>query len=455
MIDNYIMDQSPRITMTLSEILANTPPVQTLAQATDVPGANLEWMKTAAYPTGAWFGDLGELGTTAFRDSLFTGYLARGVTCKVSGVPYSWSGSAWEVAVGVNVAAIPPYRRASGESCKFWLVGSSTTSRCSTLGVDPSASTQEFNEFTDGYWFAVKSRYSCGWTLGLNSGAEGYTTEQSYTKMISDTPPTCSHVVLQLNANDLPHGTCDYVNAGKCVNLGLSKGLIVILVVPHMRAGATNHADYDEYEAWCYLQETRFPSSVFVVSHYAAFGKNPIDPQYSTDGVVHLNAIGSYIAASAWEGAVKKISGSIMDEMDAFGKIAYDFDLSAGTNTGCTVSKNTDGTYTVTSSQSISTIASPSFTISTSKKYRMFCDYTVVTSTLDVYAAGARVYIGGIPKRFGIRNWSDQTMKVSAGRFIALGDPFTPGSTSAVLTFFPGGYGSICRVKRFGLIELP
>lgn len=85
----------------------------------------------------------------------------------------------------------------------------------------------------------------------------------------------------------------------------------------------------------------------------------------------------------------------------------------------------------------------------------MFCDYTVVTSTLDAYAAGARVYIGGIPKRFGIRNWSDQTMKVSAGRFIALGDPFTPGSTSAVLTFFPGGYGSICRVKRFGLIELP
>lgn len=95
MINNYIMDQSPRITMTLSEILANTPPVQTLAQATDVPGTNLEWMKTAAYPTGAWYGDLGELGTTVFRDALFTGYLARGVTCKVSGVPYSWGGSYW------------------------------------------------------------------------------------------------------------------------------------------------------------------------------------------------------------------------------------------------------------------------------------------------------------------------------------------------------------------------
>lgn len=96
MIDNYIMDQSPRITMTLSEILANTPPVQTLAQATDVPGTNLEWMKTAAYPTGAWFGDLGELSATVFRDGLFTGYLALGVTCKVSGVPYSWGGTGWD-----------------------------------------------------------------------------------------------------------------------------------------------------------------------------------------------------------------------------------------------------------------------------------------------------------------------------------------------------------------------
>lgn len=109
MIDNYIMDQSPRITMTLSEILANTPPVQTLAQATDVPGTNLEWMKTAAYPTGAWFGDLGELGTTAFRDGLFTGYLATGARASVNGVQYTYGAAGWGappgawVYVGTNI----------------------------------------------------------------------------------------------------------------------------------------------------------------------------------------------------------------------------------------------------------------------------------------------------------------------------------------------------------------
>lgn len=95
MSDSYIADQSPRITMTLSEILANTPPAQTLAQATDAPGAALEWMKTSAYQGGAWFGELGELGTNASRDSLFTGYLATGATCKVAGVVQVWDGYQW------------------------------------------------------------------------------------------------------------------------------------------------------------------------------------------------------------------------------------------------------------------------------------------------------------------------------------------------------------------------
>ena len=91
--DNFTLDQFQRIAMTLSEILANRPQNRALARASDVPGADLQWMYTTAYPTGAWFGDLGELGTTGFRDGLFTGYLALGVTCKVSGVPYSWRGA--------------------------------------------------------------------------------------------------------------------------------------------------------------------------------------------------------------------------------------------------------------------------------------------------------------------------------------------------------------------------
>ena len=84
----------------LRDIVLERPAHGARAAPRDIPSTALEWMKTAAYPTGAWYGDLGELGTTAFRDALFTGYLALGVTCKVSGVPYSWGGVGWAEAGG-------------------------------------------------------------------------------------------------------------------------------------------------------------------------------------------------------------------------------------------------------------------------------------------------------------------------------------------------------------------
>lgn len=162
--------------MTLSEILANTPPAQTLAQATDVPGTNLEWMKTAAYPTGAWYGDLGELGTTGFRDSLFTGYLALGVTCKVSGVPYSWRGAG----VGwVAVDTMRPDWQVIGPTLKSNYLSTPTTK----IAVDTrKAHTTEFpisvvrlmyrNVGPDGTTFGELTNLSAIGTLTLNASIE-------------------------------------------------------------------------------------------------------------------------------------------------------------------------------------------------------------------------------------------------------------------------------------------
>ena len=93
--DNFTLDQFQRIAMTLSEILANRPQNRALARASDVPGADLQWMYTTAYPTGAWFGNLGELGTTGFRDGLFTGYLATGARASVNGVQYTYGAAGW------------------------------------------------------------------------------------------------------------------------------------------------------------------------------------------------------------------------------------------------------------------------------------------------------------------------------------------------------------------------
>ena len=47
------LESCQKYTATLSEILALTPVVQTIADATDVPGVRLEWLN------GAWYGDCG------------------------------------------------------------------------------------------------------------------------------------------------------------------------------------------------------------------------------------------------------------------------------------------------------------------------------------------------------------------------------------------------------------
>jgi len=80
-----------KYTATLSEILAITPAVQTVADATDVPGVRLEWMKTTENPTGAWYGDLGTMPKAA-ADALYASgalaNLATGATYRdTSGVP--------------------------------------------------------------------------------------------------------------------------------------------------------------------------------------------------------------------------------------------------------------------------------------------------------------------------------------------------------------------------------
>jgi len=89
-----------KYTATLSEILAITPAVQTVADATDVPGVRLEWMKTTENPTGAWYGDLGTMPKAA-ADALYASgalaNLATGATYRdTSGVPSVYQpGAGW------------------------------------------------------------------------------------------------------------------------------------------------------------------------------------------------------------------------------------------------------------------------------------------------------------------------------------------------------------------------
>ena len=73
----------------LADILLAKQVPGTKAWADDIPGVALEWKVTDAYPTGAWFGNMGVFGTAAEAASYVAvmGLVASGVSASVASVP--------------------------------------------------------------------------------------------------------------------------------------------------------------------------------------------------------------------------------------------------------------------------------------------------------------------------------------------------------------------------------
>ena len=94
-----ITDSRPIWDASLAEILSQPATPGTRASATDIPGVNLEWMATDAYPEGAWFGDCGQ-PTLAQLYALPTAYLATGARASVNGVQYTYGAAGWVEAGG-------------------------------------------------------------------------------------------------------------------------------------------------------------------------------------------------------------------------------------------------------------------------------------------------------------------------------------------------------------------
>lgn len=99
-----ITDSRPIWDAPLAEILSQLATSNTRASATDIPGVNLEWMATDAYPQGAWFGDCGQ-PTLAQLNALPTAYLAIGARASVLGDPYTYRGGG----VGWKPSGLPAY----------------------------------------------------------------------------------------------------------------------------------------------------------------------------------------------------------------------------------------------------------------------------------------------------------------------------------------------------------
>jgi hypothetical protein len=73
----------------LADILLAKQVPGTKAWADDIPGVALEWKVTSAYPTGAWFGNMGSFGTAEEAASYVAvmGLVASGVSASVASVP--------------------------------------------------------------------------------------------------------------------------------------------------------------------------------------------------------------------------------------------------------------------------------------------------------------------------------------------------------------------------------
>lgn len=75
--------------LTLANVLAGPAPLDMVADAQDIPNVRLE------AKGGLWYGHLGDHANQSTVTPLQMTYVSNGATVKVSGVPYSWSGSAW------------------------------------------------------------------------------------------------------------------------------------------------------------------------------------------------------------------------------------------------------------------------------------------------------------------------------------------------------------------------
>lgn len=85
--------------LTLANVLSGPEPLDMVADAQDIPNVRLEAKR------GIWYGHLGDHADQSTVTPLTMTYVSIGATIKVSGVPYSWSGSAW-AAVGGGGGAV-------------------------------------------------------------------------------------------------------------------------------------------------------------------------------------------------------------------------------------------------------------------------------------------------------------------------------------------------------------
>lgn len=338
-----------------------------------------------------------------------------------------------------------------------------------------------YNLYSDGMMFPAIARHGSPIALVYNGGIGGYLTSQIKAKFLSEIAITpYSIAILQPAANDLNlGGTADSVKSDvvEMVSAGLMAGKTIILVTPFLQAvGVTSGvpAEFVEFRDFCLSLCHRWPGRVFVADVFAAIngsnGLTPTNPAYLDTVGKHLNCLGSWIAATAWEYPFYQL----------FGDLRYGFDIaslgigeslftpsmppSGWTNNGNVVeSAGSNDEYGRIRTRLTMTGASPGYfynkttSLILGKKYRAFADIEIKSA--GAYPCGIYFRSEGytVSTSFGSAPHEDYSSPPVGTRMRIMTIPII--ATSAIVTgsrvgIAYGGPGGAIDVASLGLFQI-
>lgn len=370
--------------------------------------------------------------------------------------------------------------RLNGTGLRYACWGSSTVSNDSTQGVLAGAVTS-YAEATSGIFWNLNAR-GADWTCVWNGAVAGSGTSTIYTKIVTDwnaVAPLIDFAVFQPFANNLSNPADNMVSAkdyaGRAIQYMIRSGKPVVLVMPFCPSSLNvPHSKYQDAQAWLYAYAATYslyPGQIQIWDLYQTLSNGVDVPQAWMAGDqtprIHLNGVGAYYAAQAQTATnIVNNFGGFGYNTDPYGTQTPVGQLAAGTDTvsGCTVTAAAnapDGRlqWNIIPSASLSYVRSAAITVSTSKVYRMWMDYDLVSKTdgIEQYVDGAKCPNGAASMRDGIYvNSSGGSINYSArqlGRVRKFSHPFTPASTSVTIDIFPGGAGWQLLFRSLALFE--
>lgn len=199
-----------------------------------------------------------------------------------------------------------------GLFCGIW--GSSSDRRCSTENTNlltETSSASGTNEYCDGWWRHMQTRFGTQFSLAWNGGVAGDLWAATAAKIASDlagaSMPHINFAFLRPGANDLANGaTVASISASIKSTIEdqfLARGIKVILITSHTNnpMNSATHAEYANMAAFLDSLAALYPGLVMHANTYAKFGYGVVTPSEYLLDTQHLNENGTEIAVGAFE----------------------------------------------------------------------------------------------------------------------------------------------------------